>query len=154
MVFTAADAVGRNDHCFQAIDFLELVGLGVGRAGHAPQLAVQTEVILEGDGSHGLVFSLNGYALFGLDRLVQAIAPAAACHETAREFVDDDNLALLHHIVLIAVIDVVGPQGSGEMVHERNVGGVIKTCAFRDEPCVGQNTFSFFVTLFGQEHLV
>ena len=154
MVFTAADAVGRNDHRFQTIDFLELVGLGVGRAGHTPQLAVQTEIILEGDGGHGLVFSLNGYALFGLDRLVQAITPAATRHEAAREFINNNDLAFLHHIVLIAVIDVVGPQGCREMVHERNVGGVIKTCAFRDEPCAGQNAFGFFMTLFGQEHLV
>ena len=154
LVLAAADAVWWNDHGFQTVNFLELVGFGVCCTGHATQLAVQTEVVLEGDGSHGLVFSLNGHTFFGFDRLVQAIAPAAARHETACELVHNDNLTLLHHIVLIAVVDVIGPQGCREVVHERNVGRIVKTCAFRNEPSVRQNAFGFFMTLFGQKHLV
>jgi hypothetical protein len=51
--------VGRDDHGFQAVDLLELVGLGVGRAGHAGQLAVQAEVVLEGDRGQRLVLALD-----------------------------------------------------------------------------------------------
>ena len=40
--------VGRDDHGFEAVDLLELVGLGVGGASHARQLGVHPEVILEG----------------------------------------------------------------------------------------------------------
>ena len=109
---------------------------------------------MEGDGGHGLVLSLNGYTFFGFNRLVQAVAPAATRHETACEFVNDDDFTFLHHIVLIAVIDVLGAQCSREVVHERNVGGVVKACTFRNEACTGQNAFCFFVSLFGQEHLV
>ena len=154
MVLATADAIGWNDHRFQAINFLELVGFSVGCTGHASQLAVQTEVVLEGDGSHGLVFSLNGHTFFGFDRLVQTIAPSAAGHETTGELVHNDNLTLLHHVVLIAVVNVMGTQGRREVVHERNVGRVVKACAFRNEPSVGQYGFGFFMALFGQEHLV
>ena len=154
LVLASADPIGRYHHSFQAINFLELVGFCVGRPCHAAQLSVQTEIVLEGDGGHGLVFSLNGHAFLGLHSLVQAIAPAATRHETPREFVNDDDLAFLHHIVLIAVIDVLGAQGRREVVHERNVGGIVKACTFGNEPRAGQNAFGFFVPLFGQEHLV
>jgi hypothetical protein len=40
---------------FPAVDLLELVGFGVGRAGHAGQLAVHAEVVLEGDRGQRLV---------------------------------------------------------------------------------------------------
>ena len=133
---------------------MKLVGFGVGCTRHATQLAVQTEIVLEGDGRHGLVFSLNGHSFFGFHGLVQTIAPTTARHETTCELIDDDNLALLHHIVLIAVIDVIGAQCSREVMHERNVGGIVKASAFRDEARTGQNTLCIFVTLFGQENLV
>ena len=133
---------------------MELEGFCISRTCHTSQFSVQTEIVLEGDRGHGLVLSLNGYALFGFDCLVQAIAPAAAGHETACELVHNNNLTLLHHIVLVSVVDVTGTQGSRELVHERNVGRVVKACAFRNETRAGQNAFSFFMPLFGQKHLV
>ena len=154
LVFASADAIGRYHHGFQTVDFLELVGFCVSRTRHAAQLSVQAEIVLEGNGGHGLVFSLDGHAFFGFHRLMQTIAPTAACHETARELVDDDNFTLLDHIVLVAVINVIGAQSSREVVHERNVGRIVKTGTFRDEARACQNSFSIFVTLLGQKHLV
>ena len=78
LVISLTGFVGRNDDRLEAIDFLKLIGLGVGCSGHARQLAIQAEVILKGDGGHGLVFGLNRHTLFGLHRLVQTIAPASA----------------------------------------------------------------------------
>ena len=154
MVFTAADTVRRNDHRFQTVNFLELIGLGVGRTCHATQLAVQAEIILEGDGGHGLVFGLNGHTFFGFHRLVQTIAPTAARHEAACEFVDDDNLTVLHHVMLVTVVDVVGAQSSREVVHQSDVGRIVKAGTFWDESCAGQNALCIFVTLFSQKHLM
>jgi hypothetical protein len=34
---------------------------------------------------------------------VQAVGPAAAGHQAAGEFVDDDHFAVLHHVVLVAM---------------------------------------------------
>jgi len=41
VVLARQDAVGGDDDRFEVVDFLELVGLGVGRAGHAGELALQ-----------------------------------------------------------------------------------------------------------------
>ena len=84
-------AVGRDDHDLELVDLVELFGLGVGRAGHARQLAVLAEVVLEGDGRERLVLALDLDLLLGLDRLVKTVAPAAAGHQAAGELVDDDD---------------------------------------------------------------
>jgi hypothetical protein len=57
---------------------VELGGLGVRRAGHARQLAVQPEEVLEADGGEREVFVLDGHPLLGLDRLVKARLTTAA----------------------------------------------------------------------------
>src|SRR6266581_233319 len=62
---------GRADHDFEPVDFLEFVGLGVGRAGHARELAVHAEVVLEGDRGERLVLALDLDVFLRLDRLVQ-----------------------------------------------------------------------------------
>ena len=41
--------------------------------------------------------------LLGLDRLVQAVAPAAARHQAAGELVDDHDRAVLDHVVDVEV---------------------------------------------------
>jgi hypothetical protein len=59
--------VGRDDHRLQVVDLVELVGFGVGGAGHAGQLAVHAEVVLEGDRGERLVLVLDRHALLRLD---------------------------------------------------------------------------------------
>ncbi len=65
--------VGHDDH-FELVDLLELRRLGVGRAGHARELLVHAEIVLEGDRGEGLVLVLDLDAFLGLDRLVQTLA--------------------------------------------------------------------------------
>ena len=97
--------VGRNDDDFQPVDLVELGRFGFGRTGHAGQLLVHAEVILEGDGGERLVLALDLDVLFGFDRLMQSIGPAAARHEAAGELVDDEDLAVLHHVLDIAAVE-------------------------------------------------
>ena len=61
---------------------------------------VHTEVVLQGDGSEGLCSSLHFHTLLGLDSLMQAIAIAAAFHDTAGLLVHNLHLTLLGHDVL------------------------------------------------------
>ncbi len=91
--------VRRDDHNIQIVDLLEFRSLRVSGARHAGQFVVHPEVILEGDRSHGLVFLSHSHPLFGLNRLVQSIAPASAGHHTSRELIHDDDLSLLHHVL-------------------------------------------------------
>ena len=99
--------VGRDDHHFQIIDLVELGCFGFRRAGHAGQLFVHAEIVLEGDGGERLVFALDLDVFLGFDRLVQSVGPAAAGHQAAGELVDDDDFAVFHHVLDVALVERV-----------------------------------------------
>ena len=102
--------VGGDDLDRQLVDLAELGILGKCRAGHAGKLVIQTEVVLQGDGGECLVLLAYEHTLFGLDGLVQALRIAAALHDAAGELVDDLDLAVGDHVLLIAVEHVLGLQ--------------------------------------------
>ena len=66
--------VGGDDDDFELVDLLEFGRFGFGRTGHAGQLLVHAEVVLEGDGGQRLVLALDLDAFLGFDGLVQAVA--------------------------------------------------------------------------------
>ena len=81
--------------------------------------------------------------LLGLDRLVQAVAPAASRHQAAGELVDDDDLAVLHHVVDVELeervraqrlVDVVLDVGVLEVVDVAAVEPMLAASA-RPSPC-------------------
>ncbi len=103
VIFVAAQRlVGGDDGDVEFIDFLELGGFRVGRAGHAGQLLIHAEIVLEGDGGQGLIFALDFYAFLGLDGLVQTVGPAAAGHQAAGVLIDDDDFVVFDHVIAIA----------------------------------------------------
>ena len=83
------------DHHVEVVDLLELDRFGVRRAGHAGELLVHAEIVLEGDRRERLVLAFDLDVFLGLDRLVQPVAPAPARHQPAGELVDDDDLPSL-----------------------------------------------------------
>ena len=121
--------VGRDRHDLEVVDLVELLGLGHRRAGHAGQLVVQAEVVLERDRGQGPALALDAQALLRLDRLVQALAPAAAGHLAAGELVDDDDLAVLDDVVPVALVQRVRLQRRVEVAREPRVGVVqVRRC--------------------------
>ena len=117
---------GHGDHV-ELVDLPELVGLGHGGAGHAADLLVELEEVLQRDRGQGLVFFLDADAFLGLDRLVQAVAPIAARHETAGELVDDDHLAfLVDDVVHVALVEVMGLQAVVDQVRPLHVAGRVE----------------------------
>ena len=58
------------------------------------------------------------HAFLRLDRLVQAVGPAPARHQAAGELVDDDDLAVLHDVVLVAVVQRVRAQRRVQVMHQ------------------------------------
>ena len=113
--------VGRNLNDVELIDVAELFFLGQGGARHARQLIIQPEVVLESDGGQRLAFAQNTHALFGFDGLVQTLVVAAAEHQAAGELVDNDNLAVAHHVVDVFFHDSAGLDGLIDMVHQGHV---------------------------------
>ena len=113
--------VRRHDDNRQVVDLEELVLLRLGRARHACELVVHAEVVLEGDGRERLALALDLHALLCLDGLMQAVRVAAAFHEAARELIDDDDLAVAHDVVAVALHQRLGAQGSRKAVRELDV---------------------------------
>ena len=154
VVFALDRAVGGDDHGFQIVDVLEFVGFGIGGTGHARELGVKTEVVLEGDGCQRLVFALDFNAFFGFHRLVQTVRPAAAVHQAAGVFVHNHDFAVFDHIVLVEMEQVVGAQGGHQVVHQHDVGGGIQRIAFFEQTHADQDVFGVLVTGFAQDHLM
>ena len=110
----------------QVVDLDELLLLGLRGAGHAAELLVEAEVVLERDRREGDVLLLDLDALLRLDRLVQALAPAAPLHDPARVLVDDLDLAVLDHVVDVALVERLGLERLAEVVDELDVARVVE----------------------------
>ena len=154
LVFALIGAVVRHHHRFKPINFLEFIGLGISSASHACQLAIKAEIILEGDGCQRLVLRLDAHIFLGLDRLVQTITPTAPRHQAPGKLVNDDDFTFLHHVVLIAVIQVIGPQRCVEMVHQRDIGRIVKCGTLWNQLDIDKYAFRTLVALFGQKDLM
>ena len=118
--------VGGNGDHVELVDLPELAGLGHGRAGHAADLVVELEEVLQRDRGQRLVLFLDLHAFLGLDRLVQPVAPVAALHQAAGELVDDDDLAVLDHVVDVALVEMMGLQRIVDQVRPFHVAGGVE----------------------------
>ena len=101
-----------------------------------------------------MILLLDRYALLCLDGLVQPVRPAAPRHGPAGKFVDDHDLALVDDVVDVSLVQGVGAQRSGQMVHQANVGDLIQAVAFLDQPGPGQQLLHFLVPGLGQVSLL
>ena len=110
----------------QVVDLDELLLLGLRRAGHAGELLVEAEVVLQRDRRERDVLLLDPHALLRLDRLVQAVAPAPALHDPAGELVDDLHLAVLDHVVDVALVERLRLQRLDQVVDELDVARVVE----------------------------
>ena len=108
------------------VDLVQLGRLGLGGAGHARELRVEAEVVLQRDGGQGLVLRLDLHALLGLDRLVQALVVAAAGEHAPGELVDDEHLAVRDDVVLVALEQFLDLQRVVQIPDERGVRGLVE----------------------------
>ncbi len=64
--------------------------------------------------------------LLGLERLVQAFRIAASGHHASGEFVDDDDLAVAHDVILVALEQLVRAQRLVDVVDGGDIFHVIQ----------------------------
>src|SRR5256712_5711279 len=101
--------VRRDLRDLELVDLVELLRLGRGGPGHSRELGVPAEVVLDRDRRERTGLALDLEAFLRLDRLMQAVRPAAAGHEAAGELVDNDDLAVLDDVFLVAVVERLRP---------------------------------------------
>ncbi len=114
-------AIRRYDVDFQAINLAELLCFGFRGAGHAGELFVHAEIILERDGGERLIFALDLHIFLGFDCLVQSIGPAAPRHQSASEFVDDNDFPIFHDVFNVPLIERVRLDRSFHVMLQRPV---------------------------------
>ncbi len=105
---------------------MQLGRLGLGGTGHAGELVVEPEVVLQRDGGQRLVLGLDLDPLLGLDGLVHALVVASSDQCAAGELVDDDHLAVAHDVVLVASEQLFGFQRVVEVADQRRVGRLVE----------------------------
>ena len=113
-------------HHVELVDLLELRQLRLGRPGHAGELLVHLEVVLDGDRGQGLVLFLDPDVLLGLDGLVETLRVAPALQDAAGELVDDLHLPAGHDVVHIALVQLLGPERVLEVVDEWRVDVLVQ----------------------------
>ena len=109
----------------QGIDIGELLGLGRRGSGHAGQLRVHAEIILEGDRCQGLVLGLDIGAFLGLQRLVKAVRIAPSLHHPAGKFVNNDDPAVLDDVIGVALEHMARLQSAVYVVYNRGIFVII-----------------------------
>ena len=101
-----------------------------------------------------LVLVLDRDLFLRLDRLVQPVGPAPADHQAPGELVDDDDFAVLHHVVLVAVEKMVRAERRVQMVDQIDVRRLVQARARRQQADVRQDLFRFLVAGLRQDDLV
>ena len=101
-----------------------------------------------------MVLGLDLHTFLGLNRLMQTIGPAATGHQATGELVDNDYFAVLHDILLILLEQRQGAQRCIEVMHQRNVGGFVKTAPFLQQSMFKQQLLGVFITGFGKMDLM
>ena len=108
----------RRDHVdVEFVDVVELGGFGFRGAGHAGELLIEPEIILDRDRRERLRLAIDLHAFLRFHRLVQAIAPAAARHFAAGVFVDNDDLVFLDDVLHVFLEEAVGAQQLRDVVN-------------------------------------
>ncbi len=148
-IFTDHRLVGRDDDDFQLVDLLEFLGLGIGRAGHAGQLFIQAEIVLECDRSQCLVFRLHFHAFLGFDGLMLSVGITTAGHHAAGEFIDDDDFATTNDVIDFPRKQGVGPERLGDRMHDVDVFDIVKV-AGGQQTCFAAQRLDMLHALFGE----
>ncbi len=151
LVDTADRVVGRDGDHVHLVDVEEFGRFGRGGAGHARKLGIHAEIVLEGDRGERLILGLDLHAFLRLDRLVQAVRPAAAIHHAPGELVDDDDLVVLDDIVDVALEHHIGLERLIEMVDDLGVLDVVQVAADQKAGLFKQ-PLGLFGAVLGQDH--
>ena len=146
-------AIGRHFDHAKTVDFQKFFGLGSGGAGHARESIVKPEIVLKGYLCEGHVLWLNLTALLGLDRLMQPLGQTPTGHHPAGEFVNQNDVAIAHDVILVLLEKLVRAQPLIDVMHNRGAFRIIKRTPLFKNATRQQKLFKKFVALFGEGYI-
>ena len=120
-ILTLVRLVRRNLNYFKRINALELFFLCLRRTCHTCKLTVHTEIVLERDCRKRHALVLNFQLFLRFNRLMQAIAVTTSCHHASCKFIDDNNFAVINHIVYVAAHNHMSTQRLLNMMVQRYI---------------------------------
>ena len=121
VINTLYRAVRRDGDNVHLVNVTELLLLGLCRTGHTSLLVKLVEEVLEGNGCQRAALTAHMYVLLRLNRLMETIGITASRHDTSGKLIDDQNLVIFYHVVLIAEHQVVGTQCQDDVVLDLQV---------------------------------
>ena len=135
--------IGRDDHHFELVNLVELLGFCFRRSGHPGQLRIHPEIVLKGDRRQGLVLSLDLDVLFCFEGLVETVAVPASRHQAAGEFIYNEDFTVLHHVVHVPLEEQMRLQSLVGVMHPVHILG-LKEISYIEE------LFRLFHSLLGE----
>ena len=72
--------------------------------------------------------------LLRLDGLMETVGVTAARHDTSCKFIDDQDLVIFYHIVLIAEHQVVGTEGKDDVVLDLQIFRICQVVNMEELP--------------------
>ncbi len=85
---------------------------------------------------------------------MQSVGPAAALHHAAGELVDDHDLVVLHHVVLVAMVERVTLQGRVQVKHQHDIGRIVEAGTRGEQAPPWSDVLGVLVPFFRQHHRV
>src|SRR3989338_5444586 len=117
MIQTDVGLVGGNHDYVESVDFQEFFRGSRRSAGHAGELFVKTEIVLESYGAGSAGLFLNLYPFLGLDGLMNTFAPAAARLQAAGKGINYYHLPVFNNVVLVPLKNSLRFDRGLQMMH-------------------------------------
>ena len=151
-VFTCYRFVGRNNNDIQVVNLTEFNCFGCSGTGHARQLVVHAEKVLESNGCKRAVSLCNADMLFCFDSLMQTVTVAATFKNTSGKFINNLNCTVFYDIVYIVVVQYVCTDCLCKVVNKLKVLFVENSCVSGNKVMLVQNVVDFVHTLVGERY--
>ena len=151
MVHSNHRHIGRNLYDIHAVNIHELLVLCHGSTGHAGFLFIFVKEVLECNGGQCFGLTIDFHMLFGFDCLMESVRITTTRHDTSGKFIDNKNLVILYHIILVPEHEIVGAKRQNDIVlnlqvlRVSQVADMEELLYFFDTFCSQHYLFFFFI---------
>ena len=121
MIDTLDRFIGRDFNNVHTVNITELLFLCECCTSHTGLFVKFVKEVLECDRCKRLALTFYFYMLFRFDRLMKSVWITASRHNTSGKFINDHNLVIFYHVVLIAEHQIMCSQSKDHIVLDLKV---------------------------------